>query len=52
MTNPTDTPTIGERLYLSHRTIATHLYRVFLKLGITARAEPAAALATEGAPGA
>ncbi len=26
---------IGRRLYLSHRTIATHLYRVFPKLGIT-----------------
>jgi len=36
---------IGQRLYLSHRTIATHLYRVFPKLGITARGELAAALA-------
>ena len=41
---------IGQRLYLSHRTISTHLYRVFPKLGITSRAELAAALATEGAP--
>ena len=40
---------IGQRLYLSHRTIATHLYRVFPKLGITARTELARALATEGA---
>ena len=40
---------IGRRLYLSHRTIATHLYRVFPKLGITARTELAAALASEGA---
>lgn len=29
---------IGKRLYLSHRTVSTHLYRVFPKLGITARA--------------
>jgi len=42
---------IGRRLYLSHRTIATHLYRVFPKLGITARTELAGALATEGAGG-
>jgi DNA-binding CsgD family transcriptional regulator len=30
---------IGQRLYLSHRTIGTHLYRAFPKLGITARSE-------------
>jgi DNA-binding NarL/FixJ family response regulator len=30
---------IAERLYLSARTISTHLYRVFPKLGISARAE-------------
>ena len=35
---------IGQRLYLSHRTISTHLYRVFPKLGITSRTELAAAL--------
>ena len=38
---------IAQRLYLSHRTIATHLYRVFPKLGITSRSELAAALATD-----
>ena len=35
---------IGQRLYLSHRTVSTHLYRVFPKLGITSRAELSAAL--------
>jgi DNA-binding CsgD family transcriptional regulator/tetratricopeptide (TPR) repeat protein len=39
---------IGQRLFLSHRTISTHLYRVFPKLGITSRAELTAAL-TSGA---
>jgi DNA-binding CsgD family transcriptional regulator len=41
---------IGQRLYLSHRTIGTHLYRVFPKLGITSRAELTAALASATAP--
>ena len=35
---------IGQRLFLSHRTISTHLYRVFPKLGITSRGELSAAL--------
>ena len=30
---------IGERLFLSHRTIGSHLYRIFPKLDITARAQ-------------
>jgi DNA-binding CsgD family transcriptional regulator len=30
---------IGQKLYLSHRTIGSHLYRIFPKLGITSRAE-------------
>jgi DNA-binding NarL/FixJ family response regulator len=30
---------IGERLFLSHRTIGSHLYRIFPKLGITTRAQ-------------
>lgn len=36
---------IGQRLFLSHRTIGTHLYKVFPKLGITSRTELGAALA-------
>ncbi|MGW6446297.1 LuxR C-terminal-related transcriptional regulator [Lentzea sp. NPDC055074] len=36
---------IGERLHLSHRTVSTHLHRIFPKLGVTARAELREALA-------
>jgi DNA-binding NarL/FixJ family response regulator len=35
---------IGERLFLSHRTVGSHLYRVFPKLGITARGQLRTAL--------
>ncbi len=37
---------IGERLFLSHRTIGSHLYRTFPKLEISARAQLRDALAT------
>jgi len=30
---------IGERLYLSHRTVSSHLYRVFPKLGVRSRSQ-------------
>jgi DNA-binding CsgD family transcriptional regulator len=36
---------IGRRLYLSHRTISTHLYHVFPKLGVTSRGALGSALA-------
>ena len=41
---------IGERLFLSHRTIGSHLYRIFPKLGVTSRAQLRDALpaATDG----
>jgi DNA-binding CsgD family transcriptional regulator len=35
---------IGQRLYLSHRTIGSHLYRIFPKLGISSRAQLGSAL--------
>jgi DNA-binding CsgD family transcriptional regulator len=35
---------IGERLYLSHRTISSHLHRIFPKVGVTSRAALRAAL--------
>ncbi len=35
---------IGQKLYLSHRTVGSHLYRIFPKLGIASRAELAGAL--------
>jgi DNA-binding CsgD family transcriptional regulator len=36
---------IGRRLYLSHRTVGSHLYRTFPKLGITSRGQLASVLA-------
>jgi len=35
---------IGQQLFLSHRTVGSHLYRIFPKLGVTARSHLRAAL--------
>ncbi len=35
---------IGQMLYVSHRTVGTHLYRIFPKLGITTRGDLSSAL--------
>ncbi|WP_432042542.1 ATP-binding protein [Streptomyces cadmiisoli] len=37
---------IGQRLFISHRTVGAHLYRIYPRLGITSRGRLAAALAT------
>jgi DNA-binding NarL/FixJ family response regulator len=39
---------IGQRLYLSHRTVGTHLHRIFPKLGVSSRADLAGKLKTLG----
>jgi DNA-binding CsgD family transcriptional regulator len=39
---------IGQRLYLSHRTVGSHLYRIFPKLGVSSRSQLAEAL--QGVP--
>jgi len=39
---------IGRRLYLSHRTVGSHLYRMFPKLGVSSRAQLVRALGTPG----
>ncbi|MFE3700862.1 helix-turn-helix transcriptional regulator [Nocardia tengchongensis] len=35
---------IAAQLYLSHRTVGSHLYRIYPKLGITSRAQLIAVL--------
>jgi DNA-binding CsgD family transcriptional regulator len=42
---------IAERLFLSHRTVGSHLYRIFPKLGVTNRAQLSAVLGTPAASG-
>jgi DNA-binding CsgD family transcriptional regulator len=41
---------IGERLYLSDRTVAAHLYQIFPRLGVTSRAALPEALARPESP--
>jgi DNA-binding NarL/FixJ family response regulator len=38
---------IGQRLYLSHRTVGSHLYRTFPKLGISSRNQLSAVLTSD-----
>jgi DNA-binding CsgD family transcriptional regulator len=38
---------IGQRLYLSHRTVSTHLHRIFPKLGVTSRSDLGTVLRTK-----
>jgi DNA-binding CsgD family transcriptional regulator len=40
---------IGQQLYLSHRTVGSHLYRLFPKLGISSRSQLRAALDSRSA---
>jgi DNA-binding NarL/FixJ family response regulator len=40
---------IGEKLFVSHRTIGSHLYRVYPKLGVATRAQLATALQAQRA---
>jgi DNA-binding CsgD family transcriptional regulator len=40
---------IGQQLYLSHRTVGSHLYRMFPKLGITSRGQLSSVLEAPGA---
>ena len=42
---------IGRLLFLSHRTVASHLYRAFPKLGVTSRAQLHVVLAEPGVSG-
>ena len=38
---------IGARLFLSHRTVGSHLYRIFPKLAVTSRVQLVEALRTQ-----
>lgn len=37
---------IGQRLFLSHRTVGSHLYRLFPKLGVTSQVQLSAVIGT------
>ena len=41
---------IGQRLYLSHGTVGSHLYRIFPKVGISSRAKLRSAPGPANAP--
>jgi DNA-binding NarL/FixJ family response regulator len=41
---------IAEQLYLSHRTVGAHLYRIFPKLGITSRSQMSGLLQSASSP--
>ena len=41
---------IGERLYMSHRTVGSHLYRIFPKLGLRSRVELARVVIERSVP--
>ena len=42
---------IGQRLFISHRTVSTHLYRLYPKLGIASRSELGDALGAASGDG-
>ena len=42
---------IGQALYLSHRTIGSHLYRIFPKLGVSSRADLGAVIGSAAREG-
>jgi DNA-binding CsgD family transcriptional regulator len=41
---------IGQRLFVSHRTVESHLYRIYRKLGVTSRVQISAALPHAATP--
>ncbi len=41
---------IGQRLFLSHRTVGSHLYRLFPKLGVTSRVQLSSVIAKQSTP--
>ena len=43
-------PQIAERMFISRRTVTTHLTAIFRKLGVSSRAQVAAIAAQQGTP--